>query len=102
MDTNLAFGEDSTEGLAGSIKIDQLRSNLLNNNSPYWVVLGKEVDKILGIVKRERLLTALLQGHSQLTPLDLCQAVEYVPEMIRIDRLLTSFNKDKCFHRNCK
>jgi len=85
----------SAPTLDGSIKLEQLRSNLLNNNSQYWVVLGKEVDKILGIVKRERLLTALVQGHNQLTPIDLCQAVEYVPEMIRIDRLLTCFNKDR-------
>ncbi len=85
----------SAPTLDGSIKLEYLRSNLLNNNSQYWVVLGKEVDKILGIVKRERLLTALVQGHNQLTPIDLCQTVEYVPEMIKIDRLLTCFNKDK-------
>ena len=56
---------------------------------------SKEVDKILGIAKRERLLTALLQGHNQLTPIDLCEAVEFVPEMIKADRLLTSFRGDK-------
>ena len=53
------------------------------------------MDKVLGIAKRERLLTALVQGQTQLTPIDLCEAVEFVPEMIRADRLLTSFNKDK-------
>ncbi len=85
----------SAPTLDGSIPLERLRNNLLTNNYQYWVVLGKEVDKILGIAKRERLLSALLQGHNQLTPIDLCEAVEFVPEMIRVDRLLSSFNKDK-------
>ncbi|KGG14797.1 MULTISPECIES: CNNM domain-containing protein [unclassified Prochlorococcus] len=85
----------ATPTLDGSMTLDKLRTNLLTNNSQCWVVLGKEVDKVLGIAKRERLLTALVQGHTQLTPLDLCEAVEFVPEMIRVDRLLTCFNKDK-------
>ncbi|WP_269621785.1 CNNM domain-containing protein [Prochlorococcus marinus] len=85
----------SVPTLDGSLKLEKLKNNLILNNSQWWVVLGKEVDKILGIANRERLLTALLQGNNQLTPIDLCEAVEFVPEMIRADRLLTSFNKDK-------
>ncbi len=81
--------------LDGATKLLNLKPLLLTNNSQNWVVLGKEVDKVLGIAKRERLLAALVQGHAQLTPIDLCEAVEFVPEMIRADRLLTSFNKDK-------
>ena len=85
----------ATPSLDGSTTLGNLKPLLLTNNSQCWVVLGKEVDKVLGIAKRERLLTALVQGQTQLTPIDLCEAVEFVPEMIRADRLLTSFNKDK-------
>ena len=81
--------------LDGSTTLDKLRSTLMKNNAHWWVVLGEEVDKIIGITSRERLLTALLQGQSQLTPSDLSEPVEFVPEMIRVDRLLTSFNNDK-------
>ncbi len=81
--------------LDGSAKLDKLRSNLIENNSNWWVVLGEEVDKILGVANREKLLTALLNGNGHLTPTDLSEAVEFVPEMIRIDTLLTSFNDDK-------
>ena len=81
--------------LDGATTLGNLKPLLLTNNSQCWVVLGKEVDKVLGVAKRERLLTALVQGQTQLTPIDLCEAVEFVPEMIRADRLLTSFNKDK-------
>jgi len=81
--------------LNGLTTLEKLRPTLMADNSHWWVVLGEEVDKIIGVTSREKLLTALLQGGSQLTPADLSEPVEFVPEMIRIDRLLTSFNHDK-------
>ena len=81
--------------LDGRTSLEDLRSLLIENNDHWWVVLGEEVDNIIGVVSREQILTALLQGKSQLTPEDLSKEVEYVPEMIRVDRLLTSFNNDK-------
>tara|TARA_Y100001968_G_scaffold325862_1_gene367860 strand:+ start:354 stop:1352 length:999 start_codon:yes stop_codon:yes gene_type:complete len=85
----------SAPTLDGSISLKELRSNLLINNSQWWVVLGEKVDNVIGVVTRERLLTALLQGQDNLTPYDLSESVEFVPEMIRVDRLLDSFNKEK-------
>ncbi|MDP6172527.1 MAG: CNNM domain-containing protein, partial [Prochlorococcaceae cyanobacterium ETNP2_MAG_10] len=64
--------------LDAAAKLESLRPELLNHNAEWWVVLGKEVDKVLGVASRERLLTALLQGKGQLTPLDLSEAVEFV------------------------
>ncbi len=81
--------------LDGFVALEQLRPLLIANNSQWWVVLGKGVDRVIGIASRERLLTALLQGHSQLTPKDLSEKVDFVPEMIRVDKLLTNFNKNK-------
>ncbi len=81
--------------LHGSAKLDALRSILLTNSSNWWVVLGEGVDKVLGLAKRERLLTALLQGRGELTPADLSEEVKFVPEMIRTDKLLSSFQDDK-------
>ena len=81
--------------LNGSITLAEIRSTLMANNAHWWVVLGEGVDKIIGLTSRERLLTALLKGESQLTPADLSEPVEYVPEMIRVDKLLTSFTDDK-------
>ena len=47
--------------LDGSLNLDAHRSVLLANNAPWWVVLGDQVDKVLGVASRERLLTALLE-----------------------------------------
>ena len=57
--------------------------------------IGEEEDKVLGVANREKLLTALLEGEGHLTPAELSETVEFVPEMIRVDRLLTSFDNDK-------
>ncbi|QNJ28240.1 CNNM domain-containing protein [Synechococcus sp. A15-24] len=84
----------SAPTLDGSLSLEAQRALLLGNNAPWWVVLGDQVDKVLGVANRERLLTALLENRGLLTPVDLCEAVDYVPEMIRADRLLTGFRRD--------
>jgi CBS domain containing-hemolysin-like protein len=77
---------------AGS-SLEELRSTLVNHNAAWWVVLGEGVDEVLGVASRERLLTALV-GHQGATRAgELAEAVEFVPEMIRADRLLTSFRR---------
>ncbi|MCP4974298.1 MAG: DUF21 domain-containing protein, partial [Prochlorococcus sp.] len=62
--------------LDGAASLDSLRADLISCNAEWWVVLGKEVDKVLGVASRERLLTALLQNRGSLTPADLSEAVE--------------------------
>jgi CBS domain containing-hemolysin-like protein len=80
--------------LAAAERLELARPQLLANPDPWWVVLGDEVDEIVGVVSRERLLTALLEGQGQLTPAEVSEPVEYVPEMIRADRLLTGFRRN--------
>ena len=80
--------------LDGSLSLEAQRALLLSNNAEWWVVLGDQVDKVLGVANRERLLTALLENRGLQSPVDLSEPVDYVPEMIRADRLLTSFRRD--------
>jgi len=85
----------SAPTLDGYANLSSLRNTLLNNDSRWWVVLGVEVDKVLGMVNRECLLKALLEGQDNLTPAELSQKAEFVPEMIRADHLLEQFRTDK-------
>ncbi len=80
--------------LAARTPLDGARNQLLVNHAPWWVVLGEEIDEIVGVASRERLLTALVQDQGQLTPADLSEPVEFVPEMIRADRLLAGFRRN--------
>ncbi|MCF8132386.1 MAG: CNNM domain-containing protein [Synechococcus sp. Tobar2m-G35] len=83
----------SAPSLSGAARLDDLRDTLLSSDSPWWVVLGQEVDEVLGVASRDNLLTALVQGRGQATVASLSEPVDYVPEMIRADRLLTCFRR---------
>jgi CBS domain containing-hemolysin-like protein len=80
--------------LEGAASLEQLRDALLAENAEWWVVLGEEVDEVLGVASREKLLTALLQGDGARSAASLSEPVDYVPEMIRADRLLTGFRRN--------
>ena len=78
----------------GSSNLEQISKLIMSDNSPWWVVLGDKVDKIQGVVKREKLLTEIIKGKNKKLLSELCDPVEYIPEMIRADQLLTRFDKD--------
>jgi CBS domain containing-hemolysin-like protein len=80
--------------LNGQESLGHQRDLLLANHSPWWVVLGEEVDEVLGVASRVDLLTALLRHQEETTAAELCERAEFVPEMIRADRLLTSFRRN--------
>ena len=80
--------------LSGQRTLKDLQNELLSHSYEWWVVLGTGVDQVLGVVSREVLLTALLKGRGQMNAADLSEPAEFVPEMIRADRLLTGFRRD--------
>ena len=84
----------SAPSIHESEKLKDITNLITSNTSSWWVVLGDKVDKIQGVVKRDKLLTALIKGNNSSTVSDLCEPVEYIPEMIKIDKLLTTFDKD--------
>ena len=80
--------------LNGSSNLEEISKLIISDTSPWWVVLGDKVDKIQGLVKREKLLTQIIKGKKKKLLSELCDPVEYIPEMIRADQLLTRFDKD--------
>lgn len=66
-----------------------------------WVLLGKEVDEVIGVLRREVALTAIAAGISAPRLVaELADPPEFVPEVIRADRLLTSFRRgDRAAYR---
>jgi putative hemolysin len=84
----------SAPTLDGAASLESQRATLLRQAAPWWVVLGEEVDEVLGVASRERLLSDLLDGRGASPVAALSQPVEFVPEMIRADRLLTSFRRN--------
>jgi CBS domain containing-hemolysin-like protein len=84
----------SAPTLSALAHLESVREQLLANTTGWWVVLGEEVDEVLGVASRESLLAALVEGRGEATALSLTIPVDYVPEMIRADRLLTAFRRN--------
>ena len=84
----------SAPSINGRETLENISELIVSNTSPWWVVLGDKVDKIQGIAKREKLLTAIINRNKSALINELCEPVEYIPEMIKIDKLLTTFDND--------
>ena len=59
----------------------------------WWGGVGKKVEGVIGVKGREECLSELLLGGTQRLVCELCDPPQYVPEMIRADRLLTTFRR---------
>ena len=84
----------SAPSINGWETLENISELIVSNTSPWWVVLGDKVDKIQGIANREKLLTAIINKNKSSLITELCEPVEYIPEMIKIDKLLTTFDND--------
>ena len=80
--------------LDGSSNLDEISKLIMSDNSPWWVILGDKVDKIQGVVERERMLAELIKGGNKKLLSEICEPVDYIPEMIKVDQLLTRFDKN--------
>ena len=84
----------SAPSINGSETIEEISKLILVNDSPWWVVLGDKVDKIQGVANREKLLTAIINNKKSSLISELCEPEDYIPEMIKIDKLLTTFDNN--------
>ena len=83
----------SAPTLPGQAELASLEATLVGTGASWWVVLGEGVDEVLGVASRDRLLAALVQGLGPTPVAQFSEPVEFVPEMIRADRLLTAFRR---------
>jgi len=80
--------------LDGYSTLYEISTLIMSDHSTWWVILGDKVDKIQGVVKRENILTELINGKNKKLLSEICEPVDYIPEMIKADQLLTRFDKD--------
>ena len=84
----------ATPSLPGASSLEAVREEIIAApEDAWWVVLGEEVDEVLGVQSREEALTELLRGHGDRLVSAVCDPPHFVPEMIRADRLLTTFRR---------
>jgi len=77
--------------LPGTKTLAQVQEQLITSQHSRILVTGSSIDEVLGIVLRHELLLALIEGKGD-TMLDAyIRKVRFVPEMVRADKLLTTF-----------
>ena len=64
--------------LDGSSNLEEISKLILGDNSPWWVILGDKVDKIQGVVPRERMLAELINGENKKLLSEICEPVDYL------------------------
>jgi putative hemolysin len=91
---DLMVARVATPSLPGDSSLEAVRQEIIAApEDAWWVVLGEEVDEVLGVQSREEALTELLRGHGDRLVSEVCDPPHFVPEMIRADRLLTTFRR---------
>ncbi len=59
------------------------------------LVIGTSIDDVVGIVLKQELLQAIIEGEEDVTLSNFVRAVRFVPETVRADTLLTTFQNNR-------
>jgi CBS domain containing-hemolysin-like protein len=77
--------------LSGDMTIAEAQDEIFNSQHSRILVSDTDIDHILGLVMKNDLLTALIQGRGQQLVRDVVRPVRFVSETERADKLLQEF-----------
>lgn len=77
--------------LAGDRTLADARQEIIDSQHSRIVVIGESIDQVAGVVLKDALLIAMIDDHTGITIDSLVRQVRFVPESIRADKLLKSF-----------
>lgn len=77
--------------LASDRTLAEARQDIIDSQHSRIVVIGDSIDQVIGIVLKDELLVAMIDDHLGLTISNLVRQARFVPESIRADKLLKSF-----------
>ena len=77
--------------LRGEQTLQAAQSEIIASEHTRILIIGESMDEILGYALKDDLLTAIIQGKQSQKILTFVRRVHYVPEVIKADSLLKSF-----------
>ena len=77
--------------LAGDDSLATAKQAIINSQHSRIVVIGEELDRILGVALKAELLAAMVQGQETALVQSLMRAAHYIPETTQADKLLKTF-----------
>jgi CBS domain containing-hemolysin-like protein len=81
--------------LKGDQTLDECRKEIIKSQHTRILVIDETVDEITGLVLKDELLTAMIDGNGDRQIKDLQRPVHFVPETNRADKLLKVFQDNR-------
>ena len=81
--------------LQGELTLAECKSQIISSQHSRILVIGNTIDNIVGLVLKDHLLMALIDGKQDKTVNELRREVNFVPDTIRADKLLKVFQDNR-------
>lgn len=75
----------------GNMTLAEAKANIIASQHTRIIVIDGSIEKIIGFALKENLLTAMIEGSNNQTIASLTRKVNFVPEIMRADKLLKNF-----------
>ncbi|NJM98486.1 MAG: HlyC/CorC family transporter [Phormidesmis sp. RL_2_1] len=77
--------------ISGDAILQDIQAEIINSQHTRILVIGEDLDHVIGVALKAELLTALVQGKGDAPIKSLMRQVHYVPDTERTDSLLKTF-----------
>ena len=81
--------------LKGELTLAESKAEIIASQHSRILVIGDSIDNVLGLVLKDNLLLALIEGKENKTVTELKREVNFVPDTIRADKLLKFFQENR-------
>lgn len=81
--------------LKGELTLAESKAEIIASQHSRILVIGENIDNVLGLVLKDNLFLALIEGHENKTVAQLKRDVNFVPDTIRADKLLKFFQENR-------
>ena len=81
--------------LKGDLTLAECKQEIISSQHTRILVIENSIDNVVGLVLKDELLTAMIEGNKEQLVKDLVRQVRFVPETIRADKLLKVFQETR-------
>ncbi|MGD2182546.1 hemolysin family protein [Lusitaniella coriacea] len=81
--------------LPGALSLSEAKEDIIASQHTRILAIADSIDEVIGVTLKDRLLTEIIEGKSDISIAKLTRPVQFVPEMIRADKLLKIFQETR-------
>lgn len=77
--------------IRGDLTLEEAQKDIIASQHTRIIVIDRSIDQVIGFALKENLLTAIVEGNSHEKIANLARKVNFVPEIVRADKLMKDF-----------